>query len=159
MRILSRALIVAMLAAVILPASAFAAWPVASRHSYVSQFANRHHPAVDIAAKKGTRIVPIASGTTVFAGWKSNCGGYQVYVSHGHNLYSAYYHLSRRATWRGERVTGGTETIGYVGRSGCATGPHLHVEVWRGRPWARGSHRLNPWRYVDYGRLLPGRYR
>jgi murein DD-endopeptidase MepM/ murein hydrolase activator NlpD len=159
MRKLSRALVVASFAAIILPATAFAAWPVASRTAYVSQFASRHHPAVDISAHKGTRVVAIRSGKTVFAGWKANCGGRQVWVYHGHGLYSAYYHLSSLSTHRGELVTGGSETIGHVGRTGCASGAHLHVEVWHGRPWATGSYRVNPWRYVDNGRLLPRRYR
>jgi murein DD-endopeptidase MepM/ murein hydrolase activator NlpD len=158
MRKLTRALVVASLAAAILPASAFAAWPVASRTSYVSQFASHHHPAVDIAAHRGVRVVPIRAGTVIFAGWKANCGGRQVWIANGHGLYTGYYHLSRITVHRGQHVTGAT-TIGRVGRSGCATGPHLHVEVWKGRPWARGSHRVNPWRYVDSGRLLPRRYR
>jgi murein DD-endopeptidase MepM/ murein hydrolase activator NlpD len=140
-----------------LPASA--AWPVATRSSYVSQYAHRGHVAIDIAAHAWTRIVPIRSGRVVFAGWKSNCGGYQVWVSHGNGLYSAYYHMSRENSYRGEWVTGGRETIGWVGSTGCATGPHLHVEVWRGYPWRSGSYRVNPWGFIDNGSYLPYRYR
>jgi murein DD-endopeptidase MepM/ murein hydrolase activator NlpD len=136
-----------------------AGWPVATRSSYISQWAHRTHMAIDIAAPAGTRLVPIRSGRVVFAGWKSNCGGYQVWVSHGHGLYSAYYHMSRETSYRGEWVSQGTETIGYVGRTGCATGPHVHVEVWHGYPWRAGSYRVNPWRYLDAGYYLPYRYR
>lgn len=158
----SRRAIAAALAALVLlvaalPASAY--WPVASRSSYVSQFSGRGHVAIDIAARYGTAIVPIRTGRTVFAGWRRNCGGRQVYVSHGNGLYSAYYHLSRLSTFRGQTVSGGRETIGFVGTSGCASGPHLHVEVWRGYPWRSGSYRVNPWRFIDEGKYLPYRYR
>lgn len=88
------------------------------------------------------------SGRVIFAGWKSNCGGYQVWVSHGNGLYTGYYHMSREVTRVGARVSGGSTTLGYVGRSGCATGPHLHFEVWRGYPWRVGSHRVNPLNYM-----------
>ena len=140
-----------------LPASA--AWPVAARSSYVSQYSHRGHVAIDIAAHSWTRIVPIRSGKVVFAGWKSNCGGYQVWVSHGDGLYSAYYHMSRENSYRGEWVSGGSETIGWVGSTGCATGPHLHIEVWKGYPWRSGSRRVNPWGFIDNGYYLPYRYR
>jgi murein DD-endopeptidase MepM/ murein hydrolase activator NlpD len=159
MRMLTRAFVLALVAAISIPAIATAAWPVASRSSYVSQYYSSRHRAVDIAAPGGTRIGPIRSGRTVFAGWKNNCGGYQVWVSHGNGLYSAYYHLRREVSYRGEYVTGSSETIGYVGASGCATGPHLHVEVWHGYPWRSGSYRVNPWRYIDNGYWLPYRYR
>jgi murein DD-endopeptidase MepM/ murein hydrolase activator NlpD len=150
---------VALLAAIVIPATAFAAWPVASRSSYVSQFASRHHPAIDIAGRAGTRIVPVRSGRVVFAGYKSNCGGYQVWLSNGHRLYTAYYHLRSISVHRGQRVVAGRTTLGRMGRSGCATGPHLHVETWHRKPWTHGAYRLNPWHYIHNGHYLPARYR
>ena len=158
----TRAALAAALAALLVLAAALpadASWPVASRSSYVSQGYHSRHRADDIAASSGTRIIPIRSGTVVFAGWRSNCGGHQVWVSHGGGLYTAYYHLSREATWRGRSVTRGLSTLGYVGASGCASGAHLHVEVWRGFPWRSGSYRVNPWAYIDSGTYLPSRYR
>lgn len=154
-----RALVVALAATLILPAAVFAYWPVASTGSYVSHGFSSSHPAEDIAAAAGTRIVPMRSGTVVFAGWKNNCGGYQVWVSHGNGLYSAYYHMRSESSWRGEVVTAQRTTLGRVGMTGCATGPHLHVEVWHGYPWARGSFRIRPWAYIDTGAYLPYRYR
>jgi len=137
-----------------------AAWPVASRSSsYVSQYAHRGHMAIDIAAPSGTRVVSIGNGRVVFAGWKSNCGGYQVWVRHPSGLYSAYYHMSRVSVYRGQWVTGSYTTVGRVGRTGCATGPHTHVELWTGFPWASSAHRINPWRFIDKGAYLPYRYR
>jgi murein DD-endopeptidase MepM/ murein hydrolase activator NlpD len=136
-----------------------ASWPVASGSSYVSQGYHSYHKAYDLAAPGGSRIVPIRSGKVVFAGWKSNCGGYQVWVSHGNGLYSAYYHMSREVSWSGRYVTRQSSTLGYVGRTGCATGNHLHVEVWHGYPWHSGSYRVSPWSYIDSGSYLPSRYR
>lgn len=136
-----------------------ASWPVATRSSYLSQGYHSTHRANDIAAARGSRIIPMRSGTVVFAGWRSNCGGYQVWVSHGGGLYTAYYHMSRETSWKGRTVTKGLSTLGYVGATGCATGPHVHVEVWHGYPWRSGSYRVNPWAYVDSGAYLPYRYR
>jgi murein DD-endopeptidase MepM/ murein hydrolase activator NlpD len=99
------------------------------------------------------------SGKVVFAGRKANCGGYQVWVSHGSGLYSAYYHLRSYAVRKGKWVKSQSTRLGRVGESGCATGPHLHMEVWRGFPWASGSYRVSPWRYIDSGYWLPYRYR
>jgi murein DD-endopeptidase MepM/ murein hydrolase activator NlpD len=159
MRKLTRSFLAALVLAIVIPATVLATWPVASRYSYVSQWMTRSHGGIDIAGVYGTKVLPIRSGTTVFAGYKSNCGGYQVWVYHGGGLYSAYYHLRSEVSYRGEYVTGGSEVIGYLGSSGCSTGPHLHLEVWRGRPWASGSYRVNPWNYINSGYYLPYRYR
>lgn len=157
-----RAPLAALLAPVLVLAVAIpagAAWPVASRDSYRSQGFHSGHRANDIAASKGIRVVPIRDGKVVFAGWKSNCGGWQVWLSHGGGLYSAYYHLSKETVWSGKPVQRQQTTLGYVGTSGCVTGPHLHVEVWRGYPWRSSSYRVNPWSFIDSGSYLPSRYR
>ncbi|MEA2607770.1 MAG: Peptidase family, partial [Chloroflexota bacterium] len=70
-----------------------------------------------------------------------------------------YYHLSRVIAYKGEYVTDQSTYLGRVGMSGCASGTHVHFEVWRGFPWASGSYRLNPWAYIDSGTYLPYRYR
>jgi len=154
-----RAIVAALVVALVLPVAVLASWPIASKSSYVSQYYHSGHKADDIAAAWGTRVVPIKSGKVILAARKSNCGGIQVWVSHGNGLYSAYYHLSSEAVWVGKYVTRQETTLGKVGSTGCSTGPHLHVEVWRGKPWASGSYRVNPWNYIDEGYYLPYRYR
>ena len=154
-----RAIAAALTVALILPAVVLAQWPVATRSSWISQGWHTYHKADDIAAPWGAPIVPILSGKVVYAGFKHNCGGLQVYVSHGNGLYSAYYHLSSESVYRGKLVTAGSTRLGRVGTSGCASGPHVHVEVWRGYPWHSGSYRLRPWSYIDDGYFLPSRYR
>jgi murein DD-endopeptidase MepM/ murein hydrolase activator NlpD len=158
-RALTAAGVLALGLVVVLPAAAFAYWPLADRHAWVSQGYHSSHRAYDLAAPRGTRILPIRSGKVVFAGRKNDdCGGRQVWVYHGNGLYTTYYHMRRITSWKGEHVTAQVTTIGRVGASGCATGPHVHVEVWHGRPWRAGSYQVNPWHYIDYGHYLPARY-
>jgi murein DD-endopeptidase MepM/ murein hydrolase activator NlpD len=157
-KIVLRALAFALVVATAVPSVANAAWPVASRSSYVSQRYSSYHRGLDIAGTYGVRVMPITGGTVIFAGWKRNCGGYQVWVRHSNNTYSAYYHLSRETTYAGKYVNNGSQ-IGNLGRTGCVTGAHTHVEVWKGYPWRTGSYRVNPWNYVMSGYWLPYRYR
>ncbi|HSW43363.1 MAG TPA: M23 family metallopeptidase, partial [Patescibacteria group bacterium] len=116
------------------------AWPVSG--GFISQYFHFGHPALDIAADHGTSIRAAAAGTVIFAGWMSNGGGFQVWIAHGSGLYTTYSHMSTVAVSSGEGVGRGT-FIGRVGSTGWSTGPHLHLEVWRGYPWG-GGHRVNP---------------
>ena len=155
-----RAFALAIALAIVSSAVATAAWPVQDRYSYVSQSFHDGHRGMDLAADRGTKVASIGNGKVVFAGWKSNCGGYQVWIRHPDGVtYSAYYHLSKEVTYAGEYVTGESEVIGYVGSTGCASGPHVHTEVWKGYPWRTGSYRVNPYNYVMKGTWLPYRYR
>lgn len=153
------ALTVALAATLILPAAVLAHWPVANDGSRVTQGYSAAHRAYDISSSAGTRVVPSRSGRVAFAGYKRNCGGYQVYVSHGRGLYSAYFHLRAEYVRKGQWVTSQRTLLGRVGETGCTTGPHLHFEIWHGYPWSQGSYRVNPWRYMDSGIFFPRRYR
>jgi murein DD-endopeptidase MepM/ murein hydrolase activator NlpD len=121
------------------------AWPVPG--GTISQYFHYGHPAIDIAAPYGSRVVAAAGGSVTFAGWNDNGGGYQIWISHGSGLYTTYNHLSAINVGVGERV-GRAQQVGRVGQSGWATGPHLHFEVWRGYPWAGSSYRVNPLIYL-----------
>jgi murein DD-endopeptidase MepM/ murein hydrolase activator NlpD len=120
------------------------AWPVAG--GYISQYFSSYHPALDIAADYGTPVKAAAGGTVIFAGWKSNGGGYQVWIAHGSDLYTTYNHMSSLAVSFGQHVGRG-QFIGRIGATGRATGPHLHFEVWRGPVWS-GGYRVNPLAYL-----------
>jgi len=122
------------------------AWPVVGGNNYVSQYFHYGHYAIDIAADYGSTVRAAAGGTVIFAGWKNNGGGYQVYVAHGSGLYTTYNHMSAITVGRGQ-VVGRGQQVGRVGQSGVATGPHLHFEVWRGPVWDGGS-RINPMLYL-----------
>ena len=119
-------------------------WPVAG--GYISQYYHYGHYGLDIAADRGTRVMSAAGGTVIFAGWKSNGGGYQVWVAHGSGLYTTYNHMMSVAVGRGQHVGRGQQ-VGRIGSTGYATGPHLHFEVWRGTIWDGGS-RVNPLGYL-----------
>jgi len=88
----------------------------------------RAHRGVDYAAPSGTRVRATADGVVETAGY---AGGYGklVVIAHGSGRSTAYGHLSGfgPGVRPGVRVTQG-DTIGYVGATGLATGPHLHYE-------------------------------
>lgn len=121
-------------------------WPVLGGANFISQYFHAGHYAIDIAADYGSRAVAAASGTVIFAGWKSNGGGYQVWIAHGSGLYTTYNHMSAVTVGRGQTVARGQQ-VGRVGQSGNASGPHLHFEVWRGPVW-NGGTRVNPLIYL-----------
>jgi LysM repeat protein len=122
------------------------AWPVVGGGNYISQYFHYGHLGVDIAASYGTPVVAALAGRVVYAGWKGNGGGYQVWISHGNGIYSAYYHMSSVLTSAGAVLARG-QRLGRVGMSGIATGSHLMLEVWMGKPWSSSSYRVNPLRY------------
>jgi murein DD-endopeptidase MepM/ murein hydrolase activator NlpD len=121
-------------------------WPVVGGNNFISQYYHAGHYAIDIAADYGTRVVAAASGAVIFAGWKANGGGYQVWVAHGSGLYTTYNHMSAISVGIGQSVGRGQQ-VGRVGQTGNATGPHLHFEVWRGPVWD-GGIRVNPLLYL-----------
>jgi murein DD-endopeptidase MepM/ murein hydrolase activator NlpD len=88
----------------------------------------RAHKGVDYAAPRGTPIKAAGDGRVEVAGWQ---GGYGrvVILAHGGGISTVYGHMSAFAKGlkRGQRVRQG-QTVGYVGQTGAATGPHLHYE-------------------------------
>lgn len=95
------------------------------RHPVLNRI--RMHRGVDYAAPIGTPIFAAGDGRVTFAGWQSGFGR-TVILDHGNGITTLYAHMSRFGAYRvGQRVRQGT-TIGYVGMSGLATGPHLHYE-------------------------------
>ena len=122
-------------------------WPVVGGGNYVSQHYHYGHYGLDIAADYGSSVVAGASGRVYFAGWKSNGGGWQVWLSHGSGLYTTYNHMSGVSVGAGQWVGRG-QRVGRIGTSGWATGPHLHFEVWTGGPPWSGGRQVNPMRYL-----------
>jgi murein DD-endopeptidase MepM/ murein hydrolase activator NlpD len=88
----------------------------------------RAHQGVDYAAPTGTAVRATADGIVSFAGVQNGYGNV-IFVRHQGNFSTVYGHLSRftPGVTEGTRVQQG-ETIGYVGMTGWATGPHLHYE-------------------------------
>lgn len=96
----------------------------------------RAHRGVDYAAATGTPVKATGDGIVTFAGRR---GGYgrTVIIQHGEKYTTLYAHLSRYAKGlkSSKRIRQG-EVIGYVGKSGLASGPHLHYEF-----RVNGAHR------------------
>lgn len=88
----------------------------------------RKHEGTDFAAPTGTPIKATGDGRIVFRGRKGGYGN-TIYIKHNGRYSTRYAHMSRFASGQsvGTYVEQG-ETIGYVGMSGLATGPHLHYE-------------------------------
>ncbi len=86
----------------------------------------RAHLGVDYAAPSGTPVRSIGTGVVESAG---NIGGYgnAVVVKHHNGHSTVYAHLSQILVKRGQSVAQG-QSIGKVGATGWATGPHLHFE-------------------------------
>ena len=120
------------------PAPARLRWPV-EQAGLSSTFGMRVHPidgkrrlhqGIDLAAAAGKVVSSAAPGWVVRTGW---AGGYGliVEVRHPGDLTTRYSHLSAILCSPGDAVSAG-QPLGLVGRTGLATGPHLHFEVWRG---------------------------
>ena len=107
----------------------------------------RGHDGMDIAQSVGAPILAAAAGVVVRTGWYNNCGGNQVVIAVGSNLYVGYYHMSKILVSPGQKIARGQQ-IGKIGDSGCTTGPHLHFSVSRGYPLASGSTFYNPARFL-----------
>jgi murein DD-endopeptidase MepM/ murein hydrolase activator NlpD len=87
----------------------------------------RPHLGTDYGAPTGTPVQTIGSGRVVFAGRKGGDGN-MVHLAHNNGYETYYLHLSRIFVRAGERVEIG-KTIGLVGMTGLATGPHLDFRI------------------------------
>ncbi|HEY9427811.1 MAG TPA: M23 family metallopeptidase [Gemmatimonadaceae bacterium] len=89
----------------------------------------RSHKGTDYAASSGTPVRAIGDGVVIFAGRKGGYGN-AIDIRHPNGYVTRYGHLRgfAKGVRSGRRVSIG-QTIGYVGMTGLATGPHLHFEV------------------------------
>lgn len=108
----------------------------------------RAHLGVDYAAPTGSKVVAVANGAVVSAGW-SGGGGNMIRLRHANGYETYYLHLSAiaPAIRAGARVTQG-QVIGRVGATGVATGPHLDYRL------RKTGIFVNP--LVEHRRLPPG---
>lgn len=102
-------------------------WPLPVKGSLTRRFSSAH-PGIDLAAPAGTPVRAIEGGTVVWAGWKTNGGGYVVVIDHPDGMTSTYNHNQGVDVSAGQVVATG-EVIARVGATGWATGPHLDLRI------------------------------
>ena len=86
----------------------------------------RAHLGTDFAAATGTPARTVGDGVVEFSGVQNGYGNV-VFVKHRNGHETVYAHLSKLMVQKGQNVSQG-QTIGLVGATGWATGPHLHFE-------------------------------
>ena len=133
-------------AALVAPVTAERMWdgpflyPAGYTESFPSRFGSRrnyngtgykyYHSGLDFYGGTGTEITAPARGRVVLASLLTVRGNTTI-LDHGWGVYTAYLHQSEIQVSPGDIVEAG-QTIGLVGATGRATGPHLHWEVWVG---------------------------
>jgi murein DD-endopeptidase MepM/ murein hydrolase activator NlpD len=127
-------------------------WPTASGWTITSYYGYRIHPltykrelhaAIDIAGPGyGSPIYASNHGTIEEAGWHYSYG-YYIIINHNNGYYTLYAHMSKLVTKKIDQIVARGTIIGYMGSTGDSTGPHLHYEMWVGKPWS-GGYRINP---------------
>ncbi len=119
------------------------------RGDQAEHFSYDGHDGWDFAMLPPEPVLAAAEGTVVFAGNAvDGCATRAVVIDHANGYRTLYWHLSRPTVELGPVSRG--EVIGIAGSSGCATGPHLHLQVqYLGRDvdpagWC-GPHGGDPW--------------
>jgi murein DD-endopeptidase MepM/ murein hydrolase activator NlpD len=107
-----------------------------------SKWVTDNHTGIDLSAPSGTPIEAARAGKVTFVG-ADQYGGKYIDIDHGGGLKTRYLHLSSFAVSVGNVVNENTK-IGEVGKTGLATGNHLHFEVFE------GGVRQNPRKYINF---------
>ena len=118
-------------------------WPVKGG-TLTSRFGTRNgknHHGIDIGARRGTPIRAADGGTVKFSGWGPTGYGKMIIIKHPGKLTTVYAHNSRNLVKEGSKVKRG-QMIGRVGKTGRASGPHVHFEV------RNDAHAKNPLLYL-----------
>jgi len=104
----------------------------------------QNHGAIDIPVDAGTTVRAIGGGTVGLTEPNHPTAGGYVTIDHGNGYWSRYLHLSQIGVTKGQTVSMGTP-IGLSGGlpgaygAGRSTGPHLHLEIWKGEPFNGGT--------------------
>lgn len=109
-------------------------WPVDSARLTRGFLPNKRRPhlGVDLAAPKGTPILAAQNGMVIYAGRDFRGYGKMVLIESGNGIATLYAHFDKIYVSEGQRVHNG-EVLGAMGRTGRATGVHLHFEVRKDR--------------------------
>ena len=125
------------------PSSIAWAWPLpggAMLDAFGAPRGHRRHQGIDIGAPRGSAVLAAQDGTVVLAATLRGYGR-TVIVDHGAGWTTLYAHAARLLVEVGDKVTTG-HAVAEVGRSGNATGPHLHFEL------RHDDRAVDPLRYI-----------
>jgi murein DD-endopeptidase MepM/ murein hydrolase activator NlpD len=118
-------------------------WPVDSARLSRGYLINRRRPhlGLDLASRKGTQIFASHDGLVIYTGNEFRGYGKMIMIEGINGFATLYAHLSQISVRQGTRVKQG-ELIGLMGRTGHATGTHLHFEI------RVGNKTVNPLHYL-----------
>lgn len=111
----------------------------------------RFHEGIDFAGKVGLPVYAVGDGVVEKVDYKYSGYGNEIVIDHGFGYKTRYAHMNTIEVAQGSRVHRG-DKVGELGKSGKATGPHLHFEV-----IYKGSQ-VNPWGFFDMSMPL-GEYK
>lgn len=106
-------------------------WPVTEARftrGFLPNKKRRPHLGIDLAASKGTPVLAAHDGTVIYTGREFKGYGKMVMIEGREGFATLYAHFSKITIREGEKVRQGDQ-IGLMGRTGRATGTHLHFEV------------------------------
>ena len=108
-------------------------WPVEeARLSRGFQLGRRHHWGLDLANRRGTKIMAAEAGTVIYTGKGFRGYGKLIVIEHNGEWATMYSHLDKIEVQEGQQVRQG-ESIGKMGNTGRAHGVHLHFEIRQNR--------------------------
>lgn len=126
------------------------AWPTNSPYVITSHYGYRWgtlHDGMDISGTGyNSPIYASLEGEVVQAQWGGivgNSAGYNVVLKHSNGYYTVYAHCSKVLVKKGQTVTR-RQKIALMGKSGVATGTHLHFGVFYGGPPYNGGRSVDP---------------
>lgn len=109
-------------------------WPVDSARMTRGFLPNKRRPhlGIDLAAPRGTPILAAQAGTVIYTGREFKGYGKMVLIESGNGWATLYAHFDKILVSEGQTVRRG-EIVGAMGRTGRATGVHLHFEIRKDR--------------------------
>lgn len=126
-----------------------AAWkfPLPGKHNYGDGFgaarSGHTHQGMDVFAPCGAQVVAVHAGKVQVSSFQGSAGNYVVLDASQSAKDFVFMHLARRLVSKGQQVSAG-QLIGKNGKTGNASGCHLHFEVWKGPGWYEGGRPRDP---------------
>jgi murein DD-endopeptidase MepM/ murein hydrolase activator NlpD len=105
-------------------------WPVDDARmtrGFISQ-KRRPHLGIDLAAKRGTPILAAQGGMVIYTGREFRGYGKMILIESGKGWATLYAHMDKILVYEGQKISQG-QLLGAMGRTGRATGVHLHFEI------------------------------